>query len=374
MVYTEQDGVIIMEGYFDVISAHMGGVENAVATCGTALTPQHIKLISRYSPSRRIYLAFDTDSAGRKAIEHGAQVIKNIFSSLGNIKQYDSNFNNSDSVCEIRVVQEIKGKDPDEFIREFGGEEYLKKVEQAPLLLDYQIDQIYSSISGKISPQEKSQYVNQIVEILYQIKNLVILDDYIKEASCKLEVSENILKTQILNKQNKEFGILKIENDDFSNSRKLLQKDSYSQFELMEENIIKLAFCANDEQKKDYIQKYISNYSSENEITSTILTSIEKTLQKVNNVDELAKKLFLEFYNNEEIQKKISDDIFTSHEFNNLNFEDYKKAADETFTRLNKIKLQNKKEQLKKMLKDETISQEEKMKISQQIFQGLINQ
>ncbi len=370
----EKDGIIFMEGYFDVISAHLAGVENAVATCGTALTPQHIKLISRYSPSRKIYLAFDTDSAGKKAIEHGAAVIKNIFNNLGDIKQYDSNFQNSDNVCEIRVVQEIEGKDPDEFIREFGGEEYLKKVESAPLLLDYQLNQIYSSITGKLSPQEKSVYVNQIVEILYQIKNLVILDDYIKTAAYKLEVSENILKTQIINRQNEEFGILKIENDDFSNSRKLIQRDSKTQFELMEENIIKLALCANEKEKKEYIENRLSDYSSDNKTTSKILSSIEKTLHSVNNVDELAKKLFLEFYNNEEIQKKISDDIFTSHEFNNLSFEDYKMAIDETFMRLNNIRMQNKKEELKKMLKDENLSQEEKIKISQQIFQGIINQ
>ncbi len=370
----EKDGVIFMEGYFDVISAHLGGVENAVATCGTALTPQHIKLISRYSPSRRIYLAFDTDNAGKKAIEHGAEVIKNIFNSLGDIKQYDSNYKSNDNVCEIRVVQEIEGKDPDEYIREFGGEEYLKKIDSAPLLLDYQLNQIYSSINGKITPQEKSNYVNQIVEILYQIKNLVILDDYIKTASYKLEVSENILKTQILNKQNEEFGILKIENDDFENSRKLIQKDSKSQIELMEENIIKLTFSANDNEKKKYIEERISTYTSDDETISKILSSIEKTLQTVNNVDELAKKLFLEFYNNNEIQKKISDDIFTSQEFNNLTFEDYKKAIDETFVRLDNIKKQIKKEKLKKMLKDDSISQEEKLKISQQIFQGLINQ
>ena len=370
----EKDSVIFMEGYFDVISAHLGGVENAVATCGTALTPQHIKLISRYSPSRRIYLAFDTDLAGKKAIDHGADVIKNIFNNLGNIKQYDSNFENNNNVCEIRVVQEIEGKDPDEYIREFGGDEYLKKVQNAPLLLDYQLNQIYSSANGKLTPQEKNTYVNQIVEILYQIKNLVILDDYIKTASYKLEVSENILKTQILKKQNEEFGILKVENDEFTNSRKLMQKDIRTQFELMEENIIKLAFAANDIDKKNLIKDSISNYKSDDETTSKVLTFIEKTLHTVNNVDELAKKLFLEFCNNAIIQNKISNDIFTSHEFNSLNYEDYKKAIDETFLRLNKMKVQNKKDKLKKMLKDENISKEEKLEISKQIFQGLINQ
>ena len=53
----DEDGVIIMEGYFDVISAQSNGVKNAVASCGTALTPEHVKLISRYTKSRKIYLA-----------------------------------------------------------------------------------------------------------------------------------------------------------------------------------------------------------------------------------------------------------------------------------------------------------------------------
>ena len=59
----EEDSVIIMEGYFDVISAQNAGVKNVVASCGTALTPQHIKLLSRYTMSRKIYLAFDADLA-----------------------------------------------------------------------------------------------------------------------------------------------------------------------------------------------------------------------------------------------------------------------------------------------------------------------
>ena len=372
---SKNDSVIFMEGYFDVISAHLGGVENAVATCGTALTPQHIKLISRFCPSRRIFLAFDTDSAGKKAIEHGAEVIKNIFSALGDIKQYDSNFQNtSDNVCEIRVVQEIQGKDPDEFIREFGGEEYLKKVEQAPLLLDYQLNQIYASIKGKISPQEKSSYVIQIADILAQIKNPVILDDYIKVASFKLDVSQTILKTQILNKQTDEFGILKIENDNAVNSKKMLKNDSKSQYELMEENLIKLAFAALKTEEQAYFSEKTSTYTCENEENAKILNAIDKNLTQVNNVDELAKKLFLEFYNEQHIQKKISDNIFSSHEFNNLSLEDYKRAVDEIFIRLTKLKEQDKKEKLRKLLKDETISQEEKLKLSQQFFQELQQQ
>ncbi len=372
---TKNDSVIFMEGYFDVISAHLGGVENAVATCGTALTQQHIKLISRYCPSRRIYLAFDTDSAGKKAIEHGAEVIKNIFSALGDIKQYDSNFrNNEENVCEIRVVSEIQGKDPDEFIREFGGEEYLKKVNEAPLLLDYQINKIYKEIQGNLTPQEKSHLVIQIADILYQIKNPIILDDYIKAAAFKLNVAESILKTQISNKQTEEFGILKIENENPINKLRPLNRDTTNLYELMEENLIKLAFAANTEDKKNYLQEKLSGYNSQDKENSKILESIDKKFLEVNNVDELAKKLFLGFYNEQHIQKKISDNIFSSHEFNNLTQDNFKQAVDETFERLENLKQQYRKNELKRMLKDNNLTPEEKLEISTKIFQELKQQ
>ncbi len=370
----EKDSVIFMEGYFDVISAQIGGVKNAVATCGTALTPHHIKLISRFCPSRKIYLAFDTDSAGKKAIEHGAEVIKSIFNSLGDIKQYDSNYENNDNVCEIRVVQEIQGKDPDEFIREFGADEYLKKIEHAPLLLDYQLNQIYKEIKGKITPQEKSSLVIQIADILSEIKNPVISDDYIKVASFKLGVSEEILKAQVKNKQQDEFLILKVENELPLNINKIIQKDTQNQLELMEENLIKLGFSANDYEKQSYFREKIKNIKLNNEANSRVLQSIDKKIDEVNNVDELAKKVFFEFYSEQEIQKKISDNIFSSHEFDNLTQENYKKAIDETLTRLNKLKHQYKKDELKKLLKDDSLSQEEKEKLSAKIFEELKQQ
>ena len=84
-----EDGVVIMEGYFDVISAQAHGVENAVASCGTALTPDHVKLLSRYTKSRRIFLSFDTDKAGVNATTKGSNVIKETLSTLGDVKQFD---------------------------------------------------------------------------------------------------------------------------------------------------------------------------------------------------------------------------------------------------------------------------------------------
>ena len=193
-------------------------------------------------------------------------------------------------------------------------------------------------------------------------------------ASFKLDVSQNNLKTQILNKQSDEFTILKAEDENHLTSRKNITKDGEGQIEMMEENLIKLAFSANDSGKQNYFREKINGYKCQNEDNCKILDAIDKNFYEVNNVDELAKKLFLGFYNEQHIQKKISDNIFSSHEFNNLSQEDYKKAIDETISRLNKLNEIRKKNELKKMLKDDTLSAEEKLRISTQIFQDLKNQ
>lgn len=139
------DAVILMEGYFDVISSQAHGIENCVASCGTSLTTDHVKLLSRYTKSRRIYLSFDTDSAGQKATARGAQIIRDVFKGLGDIKQFDESYVSSDKdkyACEIRVIAPPEGKDPDEFVRSVGADAYKMYMESAPLFIDFQL-QIY---------------------------------------------------------------------------------------------------------------------------------------------------------------------------------------------------------------------------------------
>ena len=142
----KEDSAIIMEGYFDVISAQAHGVENAVASCGTALTPDHVKLLSRYTKSRKIYLSFDTDKAGINATKKGSTVIKETLSALGEVKQFDESHISSVAddkyACEIRVVSPPQGKDPDEFIRSMGGEAFKEYIKDAPLLIDFLLNNI----------------------------------------------------------------------------------------------------------------------------------------------------------------------------------------------------------------------------------------
>ena len=113
-----EDSVFIMEGYFDVITAHMNGIKNAVATCGTALTSEHVKLLLKYTKSKRFLLSFDSDTAGINAAKRAGKVIKKVFTHLQN--------NAHSSLYEVRVLTIPDNKDPDEYIRTYGSDQYLK--------------------------------------------------------------------------------------------------------------------------------------------------------------------------------------------------------------------------------------------------------
>lgn len=362
----EEDSVIIMEGYFDVISAHVNGVKNAVASCGTALTPQHIKLISRYTPSRRIYLAFDSDAAGQKATQGGAEVIKNIFENLGNIKQYDSNFSSTnDSVCEIRVVSQVGGKDPDEYIREFGAEVYKAQVKNAPLLLDYQLEKILDSTSKNPTAQEKSERAAEVIQLLKEIHNPVILSEYIKNTAFRLNIDEAALKKQINFVQTNY-----VKNNEILKTEPRLSKVSLGEvFEKMECNLVKLAFVADTIEKRVYYRQSLEGYKAKDERVSKVLATIDKLVCGVNNIEELAKKVFLEFYSDSKIYKFITDQLYSSHQFENLNYEGYVHSIEEVFDRLNNIKMRQAKDAIRKKYRNSDTSEETEERISREIFE-----
>jgi len=369
----EEDSVIIMEGYFDVISAQVNGVKNAVASCGTALTPQHIKLISRYTQSRKIFLAFDSDDAGKKATQSGAEVIKNIFENLGNIEQYDIGRSSiGNSVCEIRVISQLGGKDPDEYIQEFGAEEYKKQIKNAPLLLDYQLEQVFNSAPKNASAQEKSKLVNDIAQLLTGIKDPVILSEYYTNLASKMNVNEKALRDQVNLLQRNLVTNYEVSNTVIKMKQKPAKSGWGERFSNMETNLVKLAFVADTSEKRVYYRQSIEGYKPKDEQVSKVLAAIDKLVCAVNNVDELAKKLFLEFYQDSETHKYITDQLYSSNEFENLNYENYIQAVEEIFQRLNNLEERRAKDAIRRKYRNSDISdvnEETELKISQEIFE-----
>ena len=181
-----KDSVIVVEGYFDAIAAHQYGFNQTVATLGTALTDRQAKLLVRYTESKRVYLSFDTDPAGERAMERGVETLNQIAEGIG---------------IELRVIRVPGGKDPDECLRsvdtDAGPDGFRKAIEHAPLLIDYQLERAIGSVDLK-SHMGRIEGARRVVPILSQIKNSVGRGEYIRQWALRLRIREEELLSDVV--------------------------------------------------------------------------------------------------------------------------------------------------------------------------------
>ncbi len=303
----ENDAVLIMEGYFDVITAHTNGIRNAVASCGTSLTEQHIKMLNRYMDKKKIYLAFDSDTAGVKATKRNAQLIQEEFLPLGSIKQFDTSFAKSnikdEYACEIRVITTNSGKDPDEFIKENGAEAYKNCIANAPLLIDYQINSILTNDKKSLTAQEKLNITKEIAPILSQINNRIIFDEYIKQISLKLGIEKNTLYQEIKSiKANKTLPPQEKTPIVTISSNKLI---------ICQKNLLSLYFINGEKLPFSWLTEKLKEAKFSEANLISIKQTIEELSKETNSVEDLINKLMSYFSQNLEIKSELADIIYS---------------------------------------------------------------
>ena len=338
----EENSVILMEGYFDVISAQAHGVKNCVASCGTSLTAEHIKLLSRYTPARRIYLSFDTDSAGQKATNRNAELIKEAFSGLGAIKQFDENYlalSDDKYSCEIRVIAPPEGKDPDEFIRSVGADSYREFIKNAPLLLDFQIECVLRERKDIKTPLEKSELVKKIIPLLQEINNQIVQGEYVKTVAGVLEIDEKYLLSEVRkrnrNLKQNQADVSRIVTKNISPSQKA-QKNLLSVFLILD----------NPLNFKQVAEKLVNTEFSD-ELLKIVKCTIDKLICTVNNVKDLIEELYTSFVDNPEIHKLITEMIGISETFQGLDVEDVDALIEENISTINKCHADEKRKQIR---------------------------
>ena len=360
-----EDGVVIMEGYFDVISAQAHGVENAVASCGTALTPEHVKLLSRYTKHRRIFLSFDTDSAGINATKKGSAVIKETLAALGNVKQFDESHISATAdnkyACEIRVISPPQGKDPDEFIRSMGGEAFKEYINSAPLLIDFLLNNILKEKNSAKTPQEKAELVSQIIEILKDVNNKIIQSEYVKMVSTLINVDENAMLKELSRVDRQLEYEPRIEN-----KKNLVTKSS--QFEIKAQKNLLSVFLASG---SSLSFKQLSEMFPENIIQDEKLIIVKNTIDKfactINNVKELTKALYTEFIEDDDLTQILTDLVELSEAFNGLEPDEFENAVRENIVRLKRCYQEKEAEQIRQKYKQVNDDEIEALKIQMQL-------
>ena len=135
---------ILCEGYMDVISMHEAGFDTAVCACGTALTPEQVKLLTEYADE--VVLSYDSDEAGQKATERSLALF-------------------SGTNLQVRVLNIPGAKDPDEFIRTYGRDRFEAVLEGTATPLEFKLAKAVKKYDLRNDAQ-RLQYVDEAIGIL----------------------------------------------------------------------------------------------------------------------------------------------------------------------------------------------------------------
>ncbi len=163
----KENCAVIMEGYMDVITAHQHGVTNAVASLGTAFTPEHGRLLKRYTD--HVILAYDGDGAGTKATIRGIDILR------------EMGFT-------IQIVSFPDGQDPDDFLKANGKEGWQDFVTKKSLgVLDYKLNLALKKYDSA-KPEGKGAIVKELLPDIAKCSSLVERDSFIALVARELEV------------------------------------------------------------------------------------------------------------------------------------------------------------------------------------------
>ena len=295
--------------------------------------------------------------------------IKEAFEGLGNIKQYDESFNtlnNDRYACEIRVITPPDGKDPDEFIREHGSEEYKKYVESAQLLIDFQINQVLKNKKPQMSPLEKNDLVKQVVPYLNEINNSIVRDEYIKIVATQLEIEESSLK-KVLSLQSAP------ENPSYSPQKKPIVKKSLNISEKAQKNLLSMYLVNESSINFQTLNNILKEVEFTNDKLIIVKNTIDKLSQAVNNVKELTETLYTEFAEDNELKEIITDLIYLSDSFKSLSDKDFKIAIEENIDRIKTFKIKEAQKQLQSEYKKANDDELQAVQIQMQLREKIKN-
>lgn len=169
---TRKSHLLLCEGYMDVIALHQAGFDNAVASLGTALTSGHASLLKRYT--KEVYLTYDSDGAGVKAALRAIPILKEvgIITKVINMRPY---------------------KDPDEFIKALGAEEYQKRIDAAENSFLFEIRIMQESYDMN-DPQSKTAFYNEIAKKLLTFTEELERNNYIEAVADKFQIGYDNLR------------------------------------------------------------------------------------------------------------------------------------------------------------------------------------
>lgn len=182
--------LLLCEGNMDVISMNQAGFENTVATCGTAITPEHARLMSQYC--KEVVICYDSDEAGQKASKKAIDLL-------------------SEVGLNTRIIKMEGAKDPDEYIKKFGATRFKLLIDKSDNAVEFELNKAKVGLDIENSDVDRIEYIKKCYDIFSLIENDIDREVYIKSFVRKMNISEDTAFREIESriKKHKNSGLKK---------------------------------------------------------------------------------------------------------------------------------------------------------------------
>ncbi len=340
---TKTRKLIIVEGYMDTVSLHQRGIDNVVASCGTALTEAQGRLLRKYA--EKVIISYDSDSAGQAATLRGLEILNN----LG---------------CDIRILQMEGAKDPDEYVIKYGNGRFNDLVENAISLVEFKIKVLKKGLNIE-NTNDKIKFMNEIAKILGGVDNKIEQEIYIDKISSDYNISKEAIYAQINKNEysnNKGSKIL-----ESSNIRKPIIKKQETKVnsELEKrENIIISLLIDGGEEVYNKIKNIINPNDFKSEANQKIMRRLYEEFEKGNsNINSLVDM----FADDEQVVNALTGIMADDYEI-----EDNKKALDDVINNYQKEKLMARRNEIIQSLNNANLDKEKANELEKELHTLII--
>lgn len=179
--------ILLCEGNLDVISLNQAGFQNAVASCGTALTPEQAKLISNYADN--VVICYDADGAGQTATARAIKIL-------------------DETGLKTTIIKMNGAKDPDEYINKFGADHFRHLLKKSDGAIDFELEKCKEGVDMD-TDVGRSEYMQKVCRVLINIGSSVKQEIYINKIAAEQGVSKNSIKAdmeKIISKERRQYS------------------------------------------------------------------------------------------------------------------------------------------------------------------------
>lgn len=333
--------IIMVEGYMDAISLHQRGINNVVASLGTALTEEQGRLLRKYS--EQVIISYDSDGAGQDATMRGLEILKN----LG---------------CDVRILQMEGAKDPDEYVIKYGTGRFNLLVENAISLTEFKVKMLKQKYDLN-NTNDKIKFLKEIAKLLVSVDNNIEKEIYIDKISKEYEISKEAIYADINKmKFSANMGEKMLERKPIP---KVISKEDNKINEsiIKRENIVIYLLMNEPEKVYEKLSSKIGVKDFKNEINKIILEKIYNEFKNGNfNITAI-----LSSFEDESIINRISEITLQDNEI-----EDIDKCIEDIINSYNKDSLINERNEILAKLEDRELPNEERIELEKRLNEIIV--